>query len=223
MKSGCPVLLASLVLSLVSQLPRRLVLPITALAGSLLLHACSQTAPDASADPALTAGSAPTPTKRTMGTAVDSLDGIPGHTFGEPLRNFPGLVLVTKDEDLGLRVYKMPASRERGWFGKHARDFATYYQFQDGQFALFRAVTTGIDANRTAMREQALFLFGPGKNRTDLLGGWDWEGEQARALYLERITCPVQCWLEVYSKPLLAELQVKKRAQMPVDGALNIP
>ena len=186
---------------------------------SAMLSSCSTGTSDTPADSSLAA--TPAPVKRTTGTAADSLNGIPGHTFGEPLSNFPGLVLVTKDEALGLRVYQMPDSQERGWFGKHAKDFDTYYQFQDGKFAMFRAVTTGIGANRTAMREQARFLFGPGKDRNDYMSGLDWEGERVRVMYSEKLTSPVQCWLEVYSKPLLLVQQAKKRAQMQADNALN--
>ncbi len=189
---------------------------------SAMLSSCSEGTPDTSAgSPPLAATPAPVPAQRTTGTAADSLNGIPGHTFGEPLSNFPGLVLVTKEEALGLRVYQMPDSQERGWFGKHAKDFDTYYQFQDGKFAMFRAVTTGLGANRTAMREQARFLFGPGQDRNDYMGGLDWEGERVRVMYSEKLTSPVQCWLEVYSKPLLLVQQAKKRAQMQADNALN--
>lgn len=146
-----------------------------------------------------------------------------GHTFGEPLRNFPGLVLLTKEDERGVRVYQMPAGQERGWFGKHAHEFATYYQFQDGRFAMFRAVTTGLGANRTALREEARFLFGPGKERNDQMGGLDWEGEQVRVMYSEKLTSPIQYWLEVYSKPLLLVQQAKQRAQLQADNAVGKP
>ncbi len=147
---------------MLTSLPR---LPLTALASTLLLHACSQASPDSSADSSLNSTPAP-PTKRTTGTQADSLNGMQGHTFGEPLRNFPGLVLLSKDDELGVRWYQMPAGQERGWFGKHAEYSILFYQFQDGRFAMFEAVTTGI-----RMREEALSLFGPGKDRHDLMGG----------------------------------------------------
>lgn len=199
---------------------RRHLLPVTALAGTLLLHACSQASPDtAAAD----SPSAPASAKRTTGTAADSINGMQGHTFGEPLSNFPKLVLVTKEDEKGVRVYQMPAGQERGWFGKHAKDFTTYYQFQDGKFAMFRAVTTGIGANRTAMREEARFLFGPGKDRNDQMSGLDWEGERVVVQYSEKLTSPIQCWLEVYSKPLLAVQRAKQHAQMQADNAVEKP
>jgi hypothetical protein len=82
-----------------------------------------------------------------------------GHTFGEPLRNFPGLVLVSKHDELGVRWYRMPVDQECGWFGKHA--FITDYQFQDGRFAMFEAITTG-----SRMREEVLFFSAPAKTST---------------------------------------------------------
>ena len=202
-------------------LHRRFVLPITALAGTLLLHACSQVSPDASADPALTAGSAPTSAKRTIGTAADSLDGMQGHTFGEPLRHFPGLVPVSKEDELGVRWYEMPAGQERGWSGQHAGYCIIYYQFQDGRFALFRAVTVGLGGSPTALRKEAIFLFGPGEDRHDTTGGLDWEGERVRVLYSEKLIPPATCWLEVRSKPLMAVQHARQRAQWQADSAVS--
>ncbi|SFQ82118.1 hypothetical protein SAMN04515668_4739 [Hymenobacter arizonensis] len=102
-------LLASLSLSLsIMLLPYRLVLHIVALAGTLLLHACSQAPPDTATDSSLADAPAPDPTQRTTGTVADSLKGMQSHTFGEPLRNFPGLVLFSADDELGVRMYRMP-------------------------------------------------------------------------------------------------------------------
>jgi hypothetical protein len=187
-----------------------------------LLSSCSPATPETTTDPAV-AATAPVANAapRPYGTRADSLDGMQGHHFGEPLRNFPQLVLVTKADEKGVRVYQMPRGQERGWFGKHARDFATYYQFQDGKFSMFRAVTTGIGANRTAMRQEARFLFGPGKDRHDLMSGLDWEGERVLVKYSEQLTSPIQCWLEVYSKPLLAVQQAKQQAQLQAENDLS--
>jgi hypothetical protein len=187
---------------------------------SSLLSSCSHAAPDTTTAPAV-AAAVPAPASRSYGARADSLDGMQSHHFGEPLRNFPKLVLVTKADERGVRVYRMPAAQERGWFGKHAKDFSTYYQFQDGKFSMFRAVTTGIGANRTAMRQEARYLFGPGKDRNDQLSGLDWEGERVVAQYSEKLTFPVQCWLEVYSKPLLAVQHAKQQALLQAENALD--
>jgi hypothetical protein len=157
-------------------LPRRLVLPVTDLVGTLLLHDCSQASSDTATDSTLASDPSPTPTKRTTGTAADSLNGMQGHTFSEPLRNFPGLLLLKKENDRCVRVYQMSAGQERSLSGKHAKYSTPYYQFQDGQFAMAEAITTGTGASPMAMREEALLLFGLGKERHDLMGGLDWEG-----------------------------------------------
>ena len=60
-------LLASLSLYLMP-LPYRLVLPIAALAGTLLLHACSQAPPATSTDSSLAAAPPPPPAICTAGT-----------------------------------------------------------------------------------------------------------------------------------------------------------
>ncbi len=162
-------------------------------------------------------------TADTRATRVDSLNGIPGHTFGEPLRNFPGLVLLSKNDETGVRLYQMPENQQRGWFAKYAKYAITYYQFQDGQFAMFMASTMGRGGSPTVMRKEALSLFGPGKEQHDLLGEMNWEGERVRAMYAQKLTPPVTCWLEVRSKPLLAVQLARERAHRQAEDALTIP
>jgi hypothetical protein len=178
---------------------------------STLLSNCVPDTSDTPADSLLAATS--TLAKRTIGTAADSLNGIPGHSFGEPLRNFPGLVFVQKDDETWVAWYRVPEGRERGWFGKHAKHSINLYQFQDGRFSMFYALAMGLEGSPTAMRGKLLSLFGPGKNLRDSVGRVDWEGEQVRVRYSENLTPPSTCWLELQSKPLLAVQQAKQRAQ----------
>lgn len=191
---------------------------VTALAGALLLSACSQASPNPFAD---TAASNSIP--RTLCTQADSLNGMQGHIFGEPLRNFSGLIPQAQDGEKGVYehgVYWM-SEQESGWFGQHNEDVVTYYQFQDGKFAMFRAVTVDTGATRTALRELARSLFGPGRVCSDLQGGLDWEGERVRVQYYEKGVPPVLCLLEVYSKPLVAVQQAKLREQQQWDNVLD--
>jgi hypothetical protein len=192
-------------------------LAVTALAGALLLHSCSQESPDDTPAAALP----PASTKRTPGTAADSLNGIAGHTFGEPLSNFPGLILVEKHDEVGVRLYRMPAGRERGWFGKYAQYLITTYKFQDGRFSMFEAITTGPrpSPSPTDLREEALSLFGPGKKLHNLMGEIVWDGERVRALFSEKRDPPLMSWLQVYSKPLRAVQQAKQKAPFQADSA----
>ena len=183
---------------------------------SAMLNSCAPGTSDTPADSLLAA--TPVPTKRTIGTAADSLNGIPGHPFGEPLRNFPGLVLLDKDDETGVRGYLMPVGQQRVWFGKQAEPFTTYYQFQDGHFSMFCVLATGLEGSPTAIREELFSLFGPGKDPLDLMGRVDWEGERVRVrvrvMYSENPIPPGTCWLEVHSKPLLAVQQAKRHAQL---------
>ena len=191
-------------------LPRLFWCPVSVLAGALLLNACSQASPNSFADIA-----AFNPAPRTVCAQADSLNGMQCHTFGEPLRNFSGLIPQVQNDEQG--VYEQgvywKSDQESGWFGQHNKDLVTFYQFQDGKFALFRAVTLDTGATRTALRALANSLFGPGRARSDLQGRLDWEGERVRVQYYEKGVLPVLCLLEVYSKPLVAEQQAKLRVQ----------
>lgn len=168
----------------------------------VMLSSCSSGTSDTPSDAFPARVPSPTPAIRTAGTAVDSINGMQGHSFGEPLRNFPGLLLMEQNDELGVRWYKLPAGQEWGCFGKYAKEYNTYYPFQGGQFAMFRAISTDLGANPAVLREEICSFFGPGKRRKDLKGILEWDGERVRAIYSEKRTSPVQYWLQVYSKPL---------------------
>lgn len=109
----------------------------------VLLSSCSHS--PTTADTA--AGStAPAAAGRTTGTKVDSLNGIPGHHFGEPLSAFPGLKEGESRLE-GMRRYYYPSDQVNqgsSWFGKHAQQLQAGYYFFDrasaSNFRLFGVV-----------------------------------------------------------------------------------
>lgn len=119
---------------------------------------------------------------RTGGTRADSLSGIPGHKFGEPLSAFPGLEL-TANQNPGTRTYQYPGGKgESGWFGKRKREspneFYSFYVFKDARFVAFQAMALG--AGRQALQEQTRYLLGTG---TVTPTTTNWEGERVLAYY----------------------------------------
>lgn len=124
--------------------------------------------------------SAPAETTTTTRAArVDSLNGIPGHHFGEPLSAFPGLVSIGPKE-LGAQSYYYAKGGEPGWFGKrtkeYSNEFYTRYTFAEGKFVSFFA--SGKGDMRQAVQKQAEYLYGPGAPTNN---GAFWEGSQAEA------------------------------------------
>lgn len=118
-------------------------------------------------------------TANTRVTRVDSLNGIPGHHFGEPLSSFPGLVSIGQKE-LGAQSYYYAKGGEPGWFGKrrkeYSNEFSTFYTFADGKFVSF--VATGKGDMRQALQKEAEYLYGPG---APIDNGSLWAGSQTEA------------------------------------------
>ncbi|MGI4971775.1 MAG: hypothetical protein ACRYGH_22760 [Janthinobacterium lividum] len=110
---------------------------------------------------------------------TDSLNGIPGHQFGEPLSAFPGLVLA-KSQQPGSQTYRYPDEKpEAGWFGKHKKDVpSVFYVFRNGKFSMFQAV--GYGTGRQALEQEAQYLLGPGQQHTEHTS---WSGKKAQAFY----------------------------------------
>ncbi|MGI4736840.1 MAG: hypothetical protein ACRYG7_16850 [Janthinobacterium lividum] len=157
-------------------------LAVGALLAEAMLGSCSQSA--ATADPAATSSPEATVTTRRRESRADSLNGIPGHRFGEPLSAFPGIQLA-RGRRPGVQCYSYPAGTPGpGWFGKHQQAIPiVYYVFKDGKFASFQAYALG--PNRALLREEAAFLFGPG---TVGMKSTTWAGEQVRATYAQQFT-----------------------------------
>lgn len=186
------------------------------LAGALL-SACSHKAPDTGKDQA-TAASTPDQATRTTGTRADSINGIPGHHFGESLSNFPGLQLTGVQEGSYRNYYYAKEGRETGWFGKHKKDVsATFYMFQDGKFAAFQAVAYGPGCS--VLSDETVFLFGRGEN---VISSIAWEGKQVRVRYTDRFLNSQKAQvLDVVSLPLLAEQEQAKAARLKAENAVQ--
>jgi hypothetical protein len=151
------------------------------LCAGTLLSSCSQSTPETTTG--TQAAARPASPEFPFGGKVDSLNGIPGHQFGEPLSAFPGIELA-KTQNPGTRTYTYPDNKPApGWFGKHKKDVPfVFYVFKDDKFIAFQAIAMG--AGRQALQEQALFLFGPGKKYP---AGTSWNGEKALAYYTPRL------------------------------------
>jgi hypothetical protein len=147
-----------------------------ALLASILLSSCSHSSSSTEAESSASTIAA----KQTISTKVDSLNGIPGHQFGEPLSAFPGLVLTPGQGTPGTRRYTYPEGKpEAGWFGKHKKEVEfVFYTFRDDRFIAFQAVAFG--PGRQALQQEAAFLFGPGERRGL---GTHWAGDKAQAFY----------------------------------------
>lgn len=153
----------------------------------------------------------------TYGVKVDSLDGIPGHHFGEPLSAFPGLVAGEVNGD-GMRQYHYPSdgpTRDRGWFGKHHKELVLSYYFADDRFAYFSATAYG--EYRKMLNDEATCLFGPGERFQ--LTGTLWKGQRARAAYTELfLPQGPAARLDVVSEPLEAQQKQQAAARLKAEN-----
>lgn len=192
-------------------------LPYLALAAGLLGACSSPQSPGSSAvvrpDPAAAPPAAPAPPKFPYGTKVDSLNGSPGHSFGQPLTAFAKLEPIRLEPGVPFRAYRAPAAGAGGWFSRHRREVpGQFYHFVDGQFFRFRAV-----GDAATLRTEANYLFGPG--RVEGLQVF-WEGERARAVYSEQVRgLGREGTLDVLSKPLEAALAAREKARLQADNA----
>ena len=181
------------------------------LASGELLAGCSYPSPTAppAADAVKTAAF-PAPAF-PFGGQLDSLHGIAGHAFGEPLSAFPHLRRLPPIPGVPTRFFTYEGTT--GWFGTHrtpVRD--QLYAFLDGKFYAFMAI-----GDPAVLRSEAIYLFGPGQAQ----GAYQlcWEGSQARAVYTEKaIGVDWQGRLDVFSKSLDAPLAAKQQAHLKADN-----
>jgi hypothetical protein len=182
-----------------------------ALLGGILIG-CSSPSPATSESPAAT-GTAAAPTPQfPFGSQVDSLNGIAGHTFGEPLSAFPQLRPLPPTPGELTRAYSYEG--REGWFGKHQAQVSTQlYYFLNGKFCRFLAI-----GNPTVLRPEANYLFGPGQaeGKYRLF----WEGSQARAAYVEQPRgMGMEGKLDVLSKAFEAEQAAQAQARLRAENA----
>ena len=144
-----------------------------------LLTACSSS-PSQNTTEAVAHADAPAPAAVTR---VDSLNGIPHHSFGDPLSAFPGLERLSDEPpkvSASLVGYSYPFGSKAAtdWFGKHENELGSViYYFQGGKFVGLRVVTRGPAPTRRLM-EELTFLFGPA---TAQVNGFYWPGEKVQA------------------------------------------
>ena len=179
------------------------------LAGSLLSSCSSADSNSTPATPKTAAAQFP------FGAKVDSLNGIAGHTFGQPVSAFVPMRLMQVSPGEVTRTYADEGSaKATGWFGKHRPQVPTQlYWFLDNKFSQFRAV-----GDAATLRAEAIYLLGPGQaqGQHQLF----WEGSRARAVFSEQTRgFGLEGTLDVLSKPLEAEVAAKKQALLEAENA----
>ena len=185
--------------------------PLLTLAG-VLLGSCSSPSPATTETAPQAAVPAQASVQFPFGGKVDSLNGIAGHTFGQPLSAFPKMQLEPPLPGQLTRTYAYEGSA--GWFGQHPKQVRVQlYYFLNGKFCRFLAL-----GDPTVLRPEATSLFGPGQaaGKDRLL----WEGSQVRAAYREKASgMEMEGTLDVASKALEAEEAAQANAQFEAENA----
>lgn len=161
----------------------------------------------------------PRPVPRSYGARADSLNGIPGHAFGESRSNFPELEAKGYKDMDGYMYYYAKPGQEPGWFGKNAEHVRTVYRFYQDKFASFDASAGGTD--RPLLIEEAVYLFGKGlpqSSKTLAYGeaAINWEGKRVQVTLADGHN---ECRLVIRSKLAAAEKAAVEAAQKKVEAA----
>jgi hypothetical protein len=131
----------------------------------------------------------PKPKTRVVayGAKADSLDGIPGHHFGEPRSSFPELEQRGFADPGGYVSYSLLPGKEGGWFGKNSEQVRTTYWFYQDKFAALTALTSGTVSQRQLLADESVYLFGKGLFRGVAFGEATtrWEGKKVLVVYLD--------------------------------------
>lgn len=161
----------------------------------------------------------PRPRPYNYGARADSLNGIPGHAFGEPRSSFPELETKGYQDLDGYTYYDAKEGKEIGWFGKNAGHVRTTYRFYQDKFASFDASARGTD--QPLLAEEAVYLFGKGlpespKNLAYGEGAMNWEGQRVRVTLFVGHN---ECRLIIRSKPAAAQKAAIEAAQKKAEAA----
>jgi len=181
------------------------------------LAGCSQATPDSNSVAVTPASQV---VVRTTGFRVDSINGIPGHRFGDPLSTFPGLTVLTGESGATKRYY-YPSSRPApgtAWFAGHNSEFDVTYFFIDNKFATI--VVTSYGDHRKLLHDETVYLFGPGDHyETD---GTIWRGREAYATYVNTFTPHgPAARLEIGSESLAAMQKKNEAAKLRADNEMK--
>lgn len=178
----------------------------------VLLSSCSSPSPATTETAPAAAVPAQSSAQFPFSSKVDSLNGLAGHTFGQPLSAFPQMRLIPPSPGELTRTYVSEGSE--GWFGKHHQQVRSqYYYFLNGKFCRFLAI-----GDPTVLRPEATYLFGPGQAEGKYR--FFWEGSQARAAYSEKASgMGMEGTLDVASKPLEAERAAQANARLKAENA----
>lgn len=161
----------------------------------------------------------PRPRPHNYGARADSLNGIPGHAFGEPRSSFPELEAKGYQDLDGYTYYDAKEGQETGWFGKNAGHVRTTYRFYQDKFASFDASAQGTD--RPLLAEEAMYLFGKGlpeppKNLAYGEAAVNWEGQRVRATLSDGHN---ECRLIIRSKLAATQKAATEAAQKKAEAA----
>jgi hypothetical protein len=156
--------------------------------------------------------------KVAYGAKADSLDGIPGHRFGELRSNFPELEPQGFTDPLtGLVSYSLREGQQApGWFAKNAGQVSPTYWFYHDQFA---ALTTHArNEGRRLLADETTYLFGPGQLTGTGFGQatYQWRGQR---VLVEATDGHNETTLSISSRPLQAQQAAEQGAKQKAEAA----
>jgi len=151
------------------------------------------------------------------GAKADSLNGIPGHHFGESRSNFPELEARGYNDPEGYVSYSLRPNQEAtGWFGKNAEQVSPTYWFYQDKFAALS--TTARNEARRLLADEATYLFGPGQAKGVDFGQatYQWSGQR---VLVELTDGHNETKLSISSKLIQVQLAANKLARQKAESA----